>query len=243
MTDTLNYQIHGESLQFLEIRLAPDQAVIAEAGMMMYLSDGVEFSTRFGDGSDRGVMSKLFSAAKRAMTNESLFVTHFKNKSNSAAEVAFAAPYPGQVVALDLGQLAGEIICQKDAFLCASKGTRLSVAFNKKLGAGFFGGEGFILERLSGDGMVFLHAGGSIIEKQLNGEELRVDTGCLVGFEPDIDYDITLAGGLKSMVFGGEGMFLTTLKGHGRVWLQSLPFARLSDRVMENVLHLKRDGE
>lgn len=243
MADSLEYSIHGDSLQFLEINLQPDQAVIAEAGMMMYLDEDVEFSTRFGDGSDRGMMSKLFSAAKRAMTSESLFVTHFKNKGSAAAQVAFAAPYPGQVIALDLSTLSGEIIAQKDAFLCAAKGTRLSIAFNRKFGAGFFGGEGFILERLSGDGLVFLHAGGSIIEKQLNGEKLRVDTGCVVGFEQGIDYDIALAGGLKSMVFGGEGMFLTTLEGHGRVWLQSLPFARLSDRVMENVLHLKRDGE
>lgn len=243
MAHDVSYRIHGEALQFLEVQLDPDEAVIAEAGMMMYMSPGIEFATRFGDGSDTGVMGKLFSAAKRVLTSESLFLTHFSNEGSRPAEVAFAAPYPGQVVAVDLSEQGGEIICQRDAFLCAAKGTELSIAFSKKLGAGFFGGEGFILQRLRGDGRVFLHAGGSIVEKQLSGEKLRVDTGCVVAFDSGIDYDVELAGGLKSMVFGGEGMFLTTLEGNGRVWLQSLPFARLSDRVLENAIHLRRDGE
>jgi uncharacterized protein (TIGR00266 family) len=243
MTDQIDYQIHGESLQYLEIDLDPDEKVIAEAGMMMYMTPGIEFETRFGDGSETGVMGKLLNAAKRAITKESLFLTHFRNRGSGREQVAFAAPYPGQIHAIDLSTINNELLCQKDAFLCAARGTELSVAFSKKLGAGFFGGEGFVLERLRGDGMVFLHAGGTVVEKRLNGEKLRVDTGCLVAFESGIDYDITLSGGLKSMMFGGEGMFLTTLEGHGRVWLQSMPFARLSDRVLENVVHLKRDGE
>ncbi len=241
MAHDVEYRILGDTLQFVEVELDPDEAVIAEAGMMMYMGPGIEFETRMGDGSESGVMGKLFGAAKRAMTSESLFLTHFKNKSKHVDRVAFAAPYPGQIKAVDLGELGGELLAQKDAFLCAAKGTKLSVAFTKRLGAGFFGGEGFVLQRLEGDGNVFLHAGGTVIEKVLDGERLRIDTGCLVAFEPGIDYDIELAGGLKSMVFGGEGMFLTTLEGRGRVWLQSLPFARLSDRVLQNAVHLRRD--
>jgi uncharacterized protein (TIGR00266 family) len=241
MADELSYTIQGDSMQFVDIALDPKETVVAEAGMMMYLTDGVDFTARFGDGSETGVMGKLWGAAKRAMSSESLFLTHFSNESNSEQHVAFAGPYPGQIVPVDLSELEGDLLCQRDAFLCAARGTEISVAFTKKFGAGFFGGEGFVLQKLSGDGQVFIHAGGTVVEHRLEGQKVRVDTGCLVAFESGIDYDIQLAGGLKSMVFGGEGLFLTTLEGHGRVWLQSLPFARLADRVLANAVHLKRD--
>lgn len=243
MADDLTYTIHGESMQFVDVALDPGEAVVAEAGMMMYMTEGVDFTTRFGDGSAEGVMGKLWGAAKRAITSESLFLTHFTNEGSAEAHVAFAGPYPGQILAIDLSTVEGDLLCQKDAFLCAARGTAISVAFTKRLGAGFFGGEGFVLQKLSGDGRAFLHAGGSIVEHRLEGRKVRVDTGCLVAFESGIDYDIELAGGLKSMMFGGEGLFLATLKGHGRVWLQSLPFARLADRVLANAVHLQRDGE
>ncbi len=243
MADDLSYTIHGESMQFVDVSLDPGETVVAEAGMMMYLTDGVDFTTRFGDGSDTGVMGKLWGAAKRMVTSESLFLTHFTNEGSDEAHVAFAGPYPGQIVPIDLAEIEGDLLCQKDAFLCAARGTSISIAFTKRLGAGFFGGEGFVLQKLTGDGNAFLHAGGTIVEHRLEGQKVRVDTGCLVAFESGIDYDVQLAGGLKSMMFGGEGMFLTTLKGHGRVWLQSLPFARLADRVLVNAVHLKRDGE
>lgn len=241
MTDHVDYRIHGESLQFVEVELDPGETVIAEAGTMMYMTEGVRFETRMGDGSESGVMSKLFGAAKRLLTSESLFLTHFHNTGRAKAQVGFAAPYPGQIVAVELSEVGGELLCQKDAFLCAARGTQVSVAFHRRLGAGFFGGEGFILQRLSGSGRAFIHAGGMLLKRQLAGEKLRVDTGCIVAFQSGIDYDIELAGGLKSMLFGGEGIFLATLEGHGTVWLQSLPFARLADRVLENVVHLKQD--
>lgn len=241
MADEVTYTIHGESMQFVDITLDPDETVVAEAGMMMYMTDGVDFTTRMGDGSDTGVMGKLWGAAKRAVTSESLFLTHFTNESRGVAHVAFAGPFPGQIVPVDLAGVEGDLICQRDAFLCAARGTRISVAFTKKLGAGFFGGEGFVLQKLSGDGLVFLHAGGSVVEHRLEGEKVRVDTGCLVAFESGIDYDVQLSGGLKSMMFGGEGVFLTTLKGTGRVWLQSLPFARLADRVLASAVFLRGD--
>lgn len=243
MADDLTYTIHGESMQFVDIALDPGETVVAEAGTMMYLTDGVDFSTRFGDGSETGVMGKLWGAAKRVVSSESLFLTHFTNEGADEARVAFAGPYPGQIVPIDLAEIEGDLLCQRDAFVCAARGTQISVAFTKRLGAGFFGGEGFVLQKLTGDGHAFLHAGGTIIEHRLEGQKVRVDTGCLVAFESGVDYDVQLAGGLKSMIFGGEGLFLTTLKGHGRVWLQSLPFARLADRVLLNAVHLKRDGE
>jgi uncharacterized protein (TIGR00266 family) len=177
-------------------------------------------------------MGKLFNAGKRVVTGESLFMTHFTNQGPDKSQVAFAAPYPGKIIPLNLGKLRGEILCQKDAFLCAALGTQLGIAFQRKLGVGFFGGEGFILQRLQGDGLVFIHASGTIIERELKGETLRVDTGCLVAFEPTVEYDIERAGNLKSMFFGGEGLFLATLHGHGRIWLQSLPFSRLADRIL-----------
>ena len=203
---------------------------------MMYMEDGMAFETRMGDGSkpNEGLMGKLGSVAKRAFTGESLFMTHFTNNDQGKKHVAFGAPYPGKIIAIDLDEANGELICQKDSFLCAALGTEISIAFNKKLGAGLFGGEGFILQRLRGDGNVFIHAGGTIVEKRLSGQRLMVDTGCIVAFESTISYDIQRAGNLKSMIFGGEGLFLATLQGTGRVWLQSLPFSRLADRILEN---------
>ena len=243
MAHEIDYELHGSSMQYVEVQLDPGESVIAEAGMMMYMTDGIEFESRMGDGTESGVVGAIFGAAKRLLTNESLFMTHFTNAGRGEQRVAFASPYPGQIVPIDLGETGGEIICQKDAFLCAAMGTELSIAFSKKLGAGFFGGEGFILQRLRGDGKVFVHAGGTILERQLEGDRLRVDTGCIVAFEAGVNYDIQLSGGLKSMLFGGEGLFLATLEGQGRVWLQSLPFARLADRILENAIHLKRVGE
>lgn len=229
----VEYRIYGDDLQFVEIELDPMESVIAEAGAMMYMTEGVTFESKMGDGSvpDQGFFGKLKDAGKRAVTGESLFMTHFTNSGAGIQQVAFAAPYPGKIVPVDLAEVGGRLICQKDAFLCAALGTRIGIAFNRKLGAGFFGGEGFILQDLQGDGKVFMHAGGTIIEKRLMGEKLRVDTGCLVAFEPSIDYSIERAGRLKSQVFGGEGLFLATLQGAGRVWLQSLPFSRLADRI------------
>lgn len=230
----VDYEIHGTELQLVEVELDPGETVIAEAGAMTYMEQGIEFESKMGDGSEpeQGFFGKLMSAGKRAFTGESVFMTHFTNRGSGKSRVAFAAPYPGQIVPLDLAKLGGDLICQKDSFLAAALGTKVSISFNKKLGAGFFGGEGFILQRLSGDGMAFVHAGGTIIRKELSGQKLRVDTGCLVAFTPSIQYDIERAGGLKSMVFGGEGMFLATLQGTGTVWLQSLPFSRLADRII-----------
>ena len=201
----------------------------------MYMQDGITYESKLGDGSKpkAGFFDKMLEVGKRAFTGESLFMTHFTNSApESKRHVAFGAPYPGRIVAIDLDEANGELICQKDSFLCAALGTEISIAFNKKIGAGFFGGEGFILQRLRGDGMVFIHAGGTIVEKRLNNELIRVDTGCIVAFENTIDYDIQRAGNLKSMVFGGEGLFLATMRGTGRVWLQSLPFSRLADRIL-----------
>jgi len=232
----VDYQVFGDDLQFVEIELDPGEIVIAEAGVMMYMEDGISFETKMGDGSKpkAGFLDKMVSVGKRAITGESLFMTHFTNSASGAKKhVAFGAPYPGKIIAIDLDETNGELICQKDSFLCAALGTEVSIAFNKKLGAGLFGGEGFILQRLRGDGMVFIHAGGTIVEKRLDNEKIMVDTGCIVAFEKTINYDIQRAGNLKSMVFGGEGLFLATLQGTGRVWLQSLPFSRLADRILE----------
>lgn len=230
---TLDYEILGASAQSVEIILDPGETVIAEAGVMNYMTEGVRFETRMGDGAATGVLGKLWSAGKRMLTGESLFMTHFSNAGKTPARVAFAAPYPGTVVPIQLAEAGGSLICQKDAFLCAAYGTAVGISFNKRLGAGFFGGEGFILQKLEGDGLAFVHAGGTVIRKELNDETLRLDTGCLVAFTRGIDYDIALAGGLKSMLFGGEGILLATLKGTGTVWVQSLPFSRLAERVYE----------
>ncbi|MEM0912886.1 MAG: TIGR00266 family protein [Pseudomonadota bacterium] len=231
----VDYEIIGNSMQVVEVELDPAETVVAEAGAMTYMEDGIEFETKMGDGSqpDEGVMSKLFSAAKRKFTGESIFTTYFTNQGEGKRRVAFGAPYPGQIIALNMAEAGQRFICQKDSFLCAALGTKISVTLNRKLGAGFFGGEGFILQKIEGDGMAFIHAGGTLIKKQLKGDSLRVDTGCLVGFTDGIEYDIQRAGGLKSMLFGGEGLFLTTLTGHGTVYLQSLPFSRLADRMIQ----------
>ena len=229
----VDYEIVGDDMQMVLVELDPGETVIAEAGAMNYVEEGITFEAKMGDGAtaDDGLLGKVFSAGKRMLAGESLFLTHFTHRGDGKKHVAFAAPCPGKILPVELAAMGGELLCQKDAFLCAAMGTKIDIAFQRKLGAGFFGGEGFILQRLQGDGMAFLHAGGTVIERQLNGEKLRVDTGCLVAFEPTITYDIERAGDLKSMFFGGEGLFLATLQGTGRVWLQSLPFSRLAERV------------
>jgi len=222
-------------MQIVEVELDPGETVIAEAGAMNYLEEDISFEAKMGDGTktNEGIMGALLNVGKRVLTGESIFLTHFTHVGASGKRrVAFAAPYPGKIMAIDLKDIGGEITCQKDAFLCAAMGTEVTIAFNRKLGAGFFGGEGFILQKLRGDGMAFIHAGGTVIERELKGETLRVDTGCLVAFSPGISYDIQRAGNLKSMFFGGEGLFLATLSGHGKVWLQSLPFSRMADRIL-----------
>ncbi len=225
----IDYKIIGDDIQLVEIELDPMETVIAEAGAMVYMEEGIQFEARMGDGSEanQGLLGKLFSAGSRLIAGESLFMTHFTNRGYSKSRVAFSAPYPGTVIPIDLTTVAGRLIVQKDGFLCAAMGTRLSIIFNRRLGSGLVGGEGFILEKLEGDGLAFIHAGGTVIEKQLRGETLRVDTGCIVAFEDTIDYDIETTGSLKSMVFGGEGLFLATLRGTGKVWLQSMPIRKL----------------
>ncbi len=228
----IEYQIFGQDIQMLEIDLDPEETVIAEAGVMTYMEEDIEFAAKMGDGSAQGVMGTLFGIGKRMLTGESVFLTHFTNTGSQLRRVAFSAPFPGAIIALNLAELQGQVICQKDSFLAAALGTKIDITFHKRLGSGFFGGEGFILQRLQGDGMAFIHAGGTVMCKELNDETLRLDTGCLVGFSGDIDYDIALSGGLKSMFFGGEGMFLATLRGTGKVWVQSMPFSRLAERVL-----------
>lgn len=237
----IDYVLHGDDMQMVEIELDPQETVIAEAGAMNWMEDSIDFQAKMGDGSqpNEGLLGKLLSVGKRVLTGESIFMTHFTNHGNGKRRVTFAAPYPGKIIPIDLQEIGGEIICQKDAFLCAALGTKVSITFSKRLGAGFFGGEGFILQKLQGDGMAFMHAGGTVVRKELRGETLRVDTGCIVGFSPSIDYDIQRAGNLKSMFFGGEGLFLATLRGTGTVYLQSLPFSRLADRI---IAHAPRTG-
>lgn len=232
----VDYEIFGDDMQLIEVELDPSETVIAEAGGMNYMEEGIEFQAKMGDGSemDGGFLGKLASVGKRMLTGESIFMTHFTNRGVGKKRVAFAAPYPGKIIPIDLDDVGGKLICQKDAFLCAAFGTRVSIAFNKRFGAGLFGGEGFILQKLEGDGLAFIHAGGTVIQKDLRGEKLMVDTGCIVAFTEGIEYDIQRAGNLKSMFFGGEGLFLATLRGSGRVWLQSLPFSRLADRILSN---------
>ncbi|MCG8668824.1 MAG: TIGR00266 family protein [Pseudomonadales bacterium] len=232
----VDYEIIGNAMQMVEVELDPNETVVAEAGAMICLDQDIVYESKMGDGSnlDQGFFSRLFSAGKRMITGESLFMTHFTNEGGNKQKVSFGAPYPGSIIALDMEKLGGEVICQKDAFLCAALGTKIDITFNRRLGSGFFGGEGFILERLQGDGMAFVHAGGTVVAKQLNNETLRVDTGCMVAFTAGIEYDIEMVRGLKSMFFGGEGMFLATLKGTGTVWVQSLPFSRMAERVLEH---------
>ena len=232
----VDFEIIGDDMQVVEVELDPAETVIAEAGAMNWMEDGITFEAKMGDGSqpDEGLMGKLFSAAKRTITGESIFMTHFSNSGKDKRRVAFAAPYPGKIIPIDMATIGGELICQKDAFLCAALGTQVSIAFTKRLGTGFFGGEGFILQRLLGDGMAFVHAGGTIVKKKLQNDVLRIDTGCIAAFTSGLDYDIQRAGNLKSMFFGGEGLFLATLRGTGTVYLQSLPFSRLADRVLQH---------
>ncbi len=234
----VDYELLGSEMQIVEVELDPGETVIAEAGAMNYLEPDITFEAKMGDGSepDQGMMGKLLSVGKRALSGESIFMTHFTHAGSSGKRrAAFATPYPGKIIPVDLSTIGGRILCQKDAFLCAAYGTKIGIAFNQKLGTGFFGGEGFILQKLEGDGMCFIHAGGTVIKRELKGEQLRLDTGCLVAFTDGIRYDIQRAGSLKSMFFGGEGLFLATLQGHGTVWMQSLPFSRLADRVSANV--------
>jgi uncharacterized protein (TIGR00266 family) len=230
----VDYKIFGDDMQFVEVELDPMEAAVAEAGGMMYMEDGIAMETIFGDGSQQqsGFMGALMGAGKRLLTGESLFMTVFQNRGVGKKRVAFGAPYPGKIIPVHLSEVGGELLAQKDAFLCAAKGVSLGIAFTKRLGAGFFGGEGFILERLQGDGLAFVHAGGTIYQRDLAaGELLRVDTGCIVAFQPSVDYDIQFVGGIKSALFGGEGLFFATLRGPGRIWLQSLPLSRLAGRI------------
>lgn len=224
MADVIGYKIHGDDMQIVEVELDPGEAVRAEAGAMMFMEDGINMQT----GASGGLMGGL----KRMVTGESFFITSFVHDGEGKKHVAFGAPYPGKIIPLDLGSIGGTFLCQKDAFLCAAQGIEIEVAFTKKFGAGLFGGEGFILQKLVGNGMAFIHAGGTIIERELaSGESLRVDTGCLVGLAPTVDYDIQMVGGFKNALFGGEGLFLARLTGPGKVYLQGLPFSRLADRI------------
>jgi uncharacterized protein (TIGR00266 family) len=231
----IDFEIFGEEMQFVEITLDPGEACVAEAGSFMYMDPYIQMETIFGDGSGQGgggFAGKLLGAGKRMLTGESLFMTVFGNQGQQRQKVAFASPYPGSIVPLDLRQLGGTMLCQKDAFLCAAKGIAIGIAFQKKLGAGLFGGEGFILQKLEGDGKAFIHAGGAIVERDLQaGESLRLDTGCLVAFQPSVSYDIQFVGNVKTALFGGEGLFFATLTGPGKMWMQSLPFSRLASRV------------
>ena len=231
----VDYKIHGDDMQFVEIELDPQEAVVAEAGGMMFMDEGIAMETIFGDGSaaKTGFMGALLGAGKRLLTGESLFMTIFQNQGAGKKRVAFGAPYPGKIQPVNLRELGGELIAQKDSFLCAAKGVSISIAFQKRLGAGFFGGEGFIMQRLQGDGLAFVHAGGTLYERVLApGEALRVDTGCIVAFQPTVDYDIQYVGSVKTAFFGGEGLFFATLRGPGKIWLQSLPFSRLAGRIV-----------
>jgi uncharacterized protein (TIGR00266 family) len=232
----VDYEILGDDLQFVKIELDPQEAVVAEAGGMMYMEDGIAMETIFGDGSAQqkqgGLMGMLVGAGKRLLTGESLFMTVFANQAPGKRKVAFAAPYPGKIVPVHLAELGGEIVCQKDSFLAAAKGVAIGIAFQRRLGVGLFGGEGFIMQSLKGDGWAFLHAGGTIEERTLApGEVLRVDTGCIVALAKTVDYDIEMVKGVKSWIFGGEGLFFATLRGPGRVWMQSLPLSRLAGRI------------
>lgn len=231
----IDYKIMGEEMQCVEIELDTEETAIAESGAFMMMDDGIQMQTIFGDGTgqQKGLLGKLLSAGKRVLTGESLFMTAYTNVSHGKRKVYFASPYPGKVIPLDLLRMGGKMICQKDAFLCAAKGVTVGIEFQRKLGTGLFGGEGFIMQKLEGDGMAFVHAGGHIIEKELtNGEILKIDTGCIVAFTPGCEYDIQFVGGIKNTIFGGEGLFFATLRGPGRVWIQTLPVSRLASRIL-----------
>ena len=236
--DEIDYQVIGSEMQFIEIELDPGESAVAEAGAMMYKDALIDLDTVFGDGSrgstGGGFMDKLLGAGKRLLTGESLFMTVFTNNGGGKAKVAFAAPYPGNIIPVDLKEVGGTLICQKDSFLCAARGVSIGIFFQKRILTGLFGGEGFIMEKLEGDGMAFMHAGGTIVERELKpGEVLHVDTGCIVGFQPSVEFDIQQVGGIKSALFGGEGFFFATLRGPGKIWLQSLPFSRLAGRMLQ----------
>ncbi|MFM9988127.1 TIGR00266 family protein [Flavobacterium sp.] len=231
----IDYQIFGEEMQYVEIELDPQEIVVAEAGSFMMMDNNIQMETIFGDGSGQqsGLFGKLLSAGKRVLTGESLFMTAFINQNNTKSKVSFASPYPGKIIAIDLTQFGGKFICQKDSFLCAAKGVSIGIEFSKKLGRGLFGGEGFIMQKIEGDGMAFVHSGGTLAKKELGvGDVLKVDTGCIVGFTKDVDYDIEFIGGIKNSLFGGEGLFYATLRGPGTVYVQSLPFSRLADKII-----------
>lgn len=232
--DVVDYEIFGSEMQYVEVELDPGEAAVGEAGVMMYMQDGVQMDTVFGDGANTGgFFGKLLGAGKRLLTGEGLFTTVFHNESRTKRRVAFAAPYPGKIVPMDLRALGGTVICQKDSFLCAAKGVSLGIALQRKLGVGLFGGEGFVMQRLEGDGMAFVHAGGTLMQRTLaEGEVLRVDTGCVVAYQPSVAFDIQYVGRIKSALFGGEGLFFATLQGPGTVWLQSLPLSRLANRII-----------
>jgi len=229
----IEYTIVGEDIQLVEVELDPGETAIAEAGAMVYMEENIHFETRLGDGSKpgQGLLGKIISAGTRALTGESLFITHFTNQGHRKQKVAFSAPYPGTIIAIDLSMHGHSLIVQKDGFLCAAYGTGISLYFNRRIGSGLVGGEGFILQKLEGDGKAFIHAGGTVIEKELNNETLRIDTGCVVAFEPTISFHVETTGSLRSMVFGGEGIFLATLHGSGKVWLQSMPLRKLIQAI------------
>jgi uncharacterized protein (TIGR00266 family) len=241
----IDYQIKGESIQIVEVELDPGETIIAEAGAMLFMEDGIQFEAKMGDGSNptQGLFDKLLSAGSRLLTGESLFMTHFTNRGNKKAKVGFSAPYPGTVIPVDLATSRNnELIVQKDGFLCAAFGTKLSIVFNRKIGSGLVGGEGFILQKLQGDGKAFVHAGGTVIERTLNNETLRVDSGCVVAFESQVDFDVESTGSLRSMVFGGEGIFLATLRGSGKVWLQSMPIRKLVQALSPYGANRRKEG-
>jgi uncharacterized protein (TIGR00266 family) len=245
-SDEIDYEIFGQEMQYVEVTLDPNEMVIAEAGGMMYMTPGIKMETVLGDPSAQqtGFLGKLLTAGKRVLTGESLFMTTFTATGPGRQQVAFAAPYPGKILALDLSQLGSELICQKDSFLCAARGVQIGIAFQKKIGVGLFGGEGFIMQRLTGDGLAFVHAGGTLMKRTLSaGEVLKLDTGCLVALQPGVTYDIQFVGGIKNTLFGGEGLFFATLTGPGDIWCQSLPFSRLAGRVLANASGLGRKDE
>jgi uncharacterized protein (TIGR00266 family) len=241
----IDYRIIGEEMQYVEVELDPEETAIAEAGAFMMMDDGIQMQTIFGDGSQQGgggLMGKLLSAGKRLLVGESLFMTAYTNVGQGKKQVSFASPYPGKIIAIDLQQLGRKVICQKDSFLCAAKGVSVGIEFQKRLGTGLFGGEGFIMEKLEGDGMAFLHAGGHVLERELKaGEMLKVDTGCIVGFTSTVDYDIQFIGGIKNTLFGGEGVFFATLSGPGTIWIQTLPVSRLAGRILQYATFKKKE--
>jgi uncharacterized protein (TIGR00266 family) len=231
----IDYRIHGEEMQFVEVELDPNETAVAEAGSFMMMDEGIQMQTIFGDGTQQtgGFLGKLWGAGKRLLTGESLFMTAYTNVAQGKKNVSFASPYPGKIIALDLLRLGGKVVCQKDSFLCAAKGVSVGIEFQRRLGTGLFGGEGFIMQKLEGDGLAFVHAGGHVFERELQqGEMLKVDTGCIVAFTHGVDYDIQFVGGIKNTIFGGEGLFFATLRGPGRVWIQTLPISRLASRIL-----------